>query len=432
MKNNLHRLTAQRRRGINAGITSFCTANELVLEACLEQALRTGENVLVEATANQVNQFGGYTGMRPADYRDFVYSIADRINFPKGKIILGGDHLGPLVWKDLPEREAMAKAEELVRLFVAAGFHKIHLDTSMRLADDPADAPLSDRTVARRGALLFKRCQDAYTQLLSNSPQATQPVYIIGSEVPVPGGTSFHENAVSVTEPEALRQTMAAYKEVFDACGLHEAFRNIIGVVIQPGVEFCDDNVLRYNRAAAHDLTQAAKEFPDIVLEGHSTDYQSATALREMVEDGIAILKVGPALTFSLRKGLFALSFIERELIPEARQAHLIETLERLMLDFPKHWKKYYAGAGTELKQKLRYSYSDRCRYYFSHPDFAAAQEKLFKNLESARVSMGLLHQYLPTQYRKVRDGILPLNPRALVKDCVVELIEDYNFAVRP
>ena len=40
------------------GIASYCTSNELVLEACMEEAGKDGY-VLVEATANQVNQFGG-------------------------------------------------------------------------------------------------------------------------------------------------------------------------------------------------------------------------------------------------------------------------------------------------------------------------------------------------------------------------------------
>ena len=49
------------------------------------------------------------------------------------------------------------------------------------------------------------------------------------------------------------------------------------------------------------------KEFPDICFEGHSTDYQTATDLYNMVTDGSAILKVGPALTYGLREALFSL-----------------------------------------------------------------------------------------------------------------------------
>ena len=53
--------------------------------------------------------------MRPADFRDMVYKIASKLNFPREKIILGGDHLGPLIWSDLCEAEAMENAKNLVK-----------------------------------------------------------------------------------------------------------------------------------------------------------------------------------------------------------------------------------------------------------------------------------------------------------------------------
>ena len=81
--NPIFDLVKRRREGIPAGIPSYCTANEIVIEAVLEQGKRFGDKVLVEATSNQVNQFGGYTGMKPADYRDYVYRIADRIEHLK-------------------------------------------------------------------------------------------------------------------------------------------------------------------------------------------------------------------------------------------------------------------------------------------------------------------------------------------------------------
>ena len=432
MENSLYQLIQRRRHGIPAGIGSFCTAHPLVLEACMEQTLQYGGDLLIEATANQVNQFGGYTGMCPADFRDLVFSIADTLDFPKNRIILGGDHLGPLVWKDLPEPDAMANAVELVRTFVSAGYQKIHLDTSMRLADDPLDAPLTDETIARRGAILFQACETAFETLRQEHPDACPPVYIIGSEVPIPGGAQGPEDSLMITRPEALLRTVTAYRNAFAQHGWSHHMDRIIGIVVQPGVEFGNDDIHRYDRKAARSLTQAAARLPGIVLEGHSTDYQPASLLREMVEDGIAILKVGPALTFSLREGLFALSRIECELIPESQQTHLIEILDQLMANNPSHWEHHYFGTEQELRIKRRYSYSDRCRYYFSHPHFRSAVENLFHNLEKADIPMSLLHQYLPVQYYKVRDGQLPLNPRALVKDCVAELVSDYQYAVYP
>ena len=299
----LRRMLKNRQNGLKfAGIPSFCTANGLVIEACLKQALRFDDCVLIEATANQVNQYGGYTGMKPADFRDFVYRIADQVGFDRDRIILGGDHLGPLTWQKEPESSAMAKSVELVKLFVSAGFKKIHLDTSMRVTDDSREEPLTDETIARRGAILYKACEEAYQELLAKNPREERPAFIIGSEVPIPGGAQEAEDSISVTKPEAVEHTLQAYREQFEKQGIHDAFHNIIGIVVQPGVEFGDEDIFHYNRENALKLTTYMKTHPEIVLEGHSTDYQSPEGLRWMVEDGIAILKVGPASHFHFGK----------------------------------------------------------------------------------------------------------------------------------
>jgi len=428
----LHSILEKRKQGMRyAGIPSFCTANDLVIEACMKQAMRFDDYVLLEATANQVNQFGGYTGMRPKDYRNFVYQIADQIGFPREKIILGGDHLGPLTWQNEPEQDAMAKAIELVKLFVSAGFKKIHLDTSMRVADDDRSVALSTKTIARRGAILYKACEEAYQELKRTNPDEIRPVFIIGSEVPIPGGAQEAEDSVSVTEPAAVEETLRVYREEFEAFGLSDAFENIIGIVVQPGVEFGDSDVFTYDRVKADALVQAMKAHEGIVMEGHSTDYQSPEALREMVEDGIAILKVGPALTFCLREGLFALSMMEKQLVPEDKQAHFIEVMEDTMMRNPGNWKKYYTGTEAEQALKRKFSFSDRCRYYFADQEIKDAIQKLFDNLSNVEIPMSMLHQYMPNQYAKVRSGALNLDPKALAEDCVVHLIEDYNYATK-
>ena len=154
MKHPLKSIVEAQKNGIPKGIYSACTANELVLEAVMERAKKDEEYVLIEATANQVNQYGGYTGMKPADFAKFVYNIAKKTEFPEEKIILGGDHLGPLTWKNQPAEKAMEEAKELIRQFVMAGFTKIHIDTSMHLADDDANARLDTEIIAERRAIL--------------------------------------------------------------------------------------------------------------------------------------------------------------------------------------------------------------------------------------------------------------------------------------
>ncbi len=67
------------------GIPSICSAHPLVIEAAMLRAHREKAPVLIEATCNQVNQDGGYTGMTPEDFTRFVGAIADRIEFPPGE-----------------------------------------------------------------------------------------------------------------------------------------------------------------------------------------------------------------------------------------------------------------------------------------------------------------------------------------------------------
>ena len=162
MKHPIKEILDKRKKGMNSGIASYCTANNIVIETILEYYLDTNDYVLIECTANQVNQFGGYTGMTPAGFRDYVFDIAEKIGFPKDKIILGADHFGPLAWADKNESEAMKNANELVRLAVLAGYTKIHLDTSMFLASDDTSKKLSDETIARRGAELYKTCEESF------------------------------------------------------------------------------------------------------------------------------------------------------------------------------------------------------------------------------------------------------------------------------
>ncbi|WP_159639787.1 class II D-tagatose-bisphosphate aldolase, non-catalytic subunit [Erysipelothrix anatis] len=410
------------------GVYSACTASDLVLEATLEFAKEHNSSVVIEATANQVNQFGGYTGMKPADYREFVYGLADKVGYDKSRIILGGDHLGPLTWTDLNEDEAMKNAVELVYDYVRAGFTKIHLDTSMRVADDSTTEMLSNETIARRSAIMAKASLEAYDELLKENPDAIFPAFIIGSEVPIPGGAQEKEETLAVTSPEDFKETYRVFKETFTEYGVEKVFDAVIGIVVQPGVEFGDEDLFQYNRENAKVLTATLRdEFDNFVFEGHSTDYQTPEHLREMVEDGIAILKVGPALTFALREALFALSHIEDQITTDP--SRFIDVLEETMLASPGNWQKHYHGTDAELAIKRKYSYSDRARYYLPTPAVQAAINKLVANLEATPIPMTLLSQYMPYQYRRIKDGKVSNDPLSLIKDYVKLYLDDYQFA---
>ena len=429
MKHPIQEMMEQRRQGKKCGIPSYCTANPLALEIILKRAKQLQMPVLIEATANQVNQYGGYTGMLPKDFYEMIQKMAGEIGVPEELIILGGDHLGPLTWQNLPEKEAMEKSVELVYQYAKAGFTKIHLDTSMKVADDP-EGLLSTETIARRGAELYKASMKGYEERKAEVPDAMRPVFIIGSEVPIPGGAQEAEDSLSVTSPEAFQDTVATYKHIFEEAGVKEGWKDVVAVVVQPGVEFGDDQVFLYDHDAATALCSALEKYPEVCFEGHSTDYQSAECLKNMVNDGIAILKVGPALTYGLREALFALSFMEKELVPEDKRADFIETLEKVMLAEPGNWQKHYHGDDKQLALARKYSFSDRARYYIGQPEVTKAIDKLFDNLREYPIPMNMLHHYMPVSYTKVRDGILTLDPKELALDGVANFMLDYEYAV--
>lgn len=431
MQNALTKIVTIQKSGKAVGIYSACSANSFVIEAVLKKGLEDNSCVLIESTANQCDQFGGYTGMKPIDFKNYVYEIADKLGFDKNKIFLGGDHLGPLTWTSLNEKEAMANSEVLIDAYVSAGFTKIHVDTSMKVADDDPNVRLSDETIARRGVHLVKVAENAYKKLLETNTDAVEPVYIVGSEVPIPGGSQAAvDEGVQVTKVEDFAATMNTFKDTFEKEGISDVWDRVLGIVVQPGVEEKDSGCTEYDRSKAVELAKAIRTIPDLVFEGHSTDYQTKIKLREMVEDGVAILKVGPGLTFAAREGLYALSFIEDEACKTNGKtpSNFREVLDAEMLKNDKHWKKHYHGTDAEIALKRKYSFSDRSRYYYTTDAVKAAIDTLLDNLKDG-CPLNLLSQFMPIQYTKVREGVLKNDPKELVLDRIGNTIDEYLYA---
>jgi D-tagatose-1,6-bisphosphate aldolase subunit GatZ/KbaZ len=416
-------LVRRHRAGDPVGIYSVCSAHPLVLEASVRLARQMGGLALIEATSNQVNQDGGYTGMRPADFRERVMSIASAEGLAPDRVVLGGDHLGPNCWQDLPAQTAVEKAQVMVTEYVAAGFRKIHLDCSMSCADDPA--VLGDEVIAERSATLC-----AATEAAWRSTGGEPPVYIIGTEVPVPGGAHETLRELAVTTPAAAKATLEAHRVAFARHGAEDAWSRVVGLVVQPGVEFDHHQVIDYVPEKAAMLRRSIESIPGIVFEAHSTDYQTAGALRALVRDHFAILKVGPALTFALREMFWALSDIATELGVTAGQS-LKETVLAEMQRNPRHWKSYYTDPRRQ-KFDLQYSLSDRIRYYWSPPVVDRACARLLDNLSGHDIPLTLISQYMPVQYSAIRAGHLGQGPRDLVLGGVAQVLRNYDRACRP
>lgn len=415
--NALDRVVAQNRGGVAAGLPSFCTANRNALAAVLRLAGSAGLPVLVEATCNQVNQEGGYTGMDPAAFRRFVTELAQECRCPAGSIILGGDHLGPNPWRRQPPEEAMAKAREMVALYAGAGFTKIHLDASMACA---GEGTLLPEEVAGRAAELCAAARDA-------APDPAALRYVIGTEVPAPGGESGDE-AIRVTRPESLRETVETHRLAFAARGLEAEFERIVAVVVQPGVDFGVSSVHRFDPPAVGALAQSILGFPDLVFEAHSTDYQPRAALGALVRSRFAFLKVGPELTFAFREAVLALAEIEKRLLPREARSRVVETLLEEMEAAPGYWQDYYRGGAEAVRLSMLFSLSDRIRYYWQRPGAEAALSQLFDNLSAAGLPRGLVSQFLPSAL-PLLDAEGPAGPARLAERRVAAVARRYYCA---
>jgi D-tagatose-1,6-bisphosphate aldolase subunit GatZ/KbaZ len=404
------------------GITSVCSAHPWTIRAAADQAAEDGSLLLIEATCNQVNQDGGYTGMRPADFRDFVKGLVAQARLPGDRLILGGDHLGPHVWRKLPAEEAMRRAEVMIAQYVRAGFSKIHLDASMPCAGDPDVLP--DTMIAKRAARLAQIAESARAN-------DTGSFYIVGTEVPVPGGAS-HGHALAVTTPEAASQTLAVHKQAFAEAGLADAWSRVVGLVVQPGVEFDNLSVIDYMPSRAQALARWRRENAGgIVFEAHSTDFQRPDAYKALVEDGFAILKVGPGVTFAMREAICALAEIEKLIVAPDAQSNILETIRAVMRDNPVSWQDYYTGSEAEQDMLLFNSYSDRIRYYWPDARIEAALTQLISNLRATPPPEILLSRYLPSQYQRVRARRLAPDPEALILDKIRDALRPYAAACR-
>lgn len=419
MQVGLGQLANMRRTGTPRGITSVCSAHPVVLRAALRHGKATGATVLIEATCNQVNHEGGYTDMVPAAFFALVETIAREEHCPMTQVILGGDHLGPNPWRDQAAEAALSKAEEMVSAYVAAGFSKIHLDCSMGCAGEPA--ALDDETTASRAVRLARVAEDT-----ARKTGNAMPTYVIGTEVPPPGGADHALTTIEPTAADAAKNTLAVHREKFAKEGLSDAFERVVGIVVQPGVEFGNHNVIRYERDKAASLIKVLDDEPNIVFEAHSTDYQGSAPLAELVDDGFAILKVGPELTFVLREALYALDLIASDIIAGYGARPLKAAIEDIMVRQPDNWASHYDG-DTSTQHVLRhYSLSDRIRYYWATDAAQSAVADLMTAMKGQVVPLPVMWQHFAGAEAFADE---PLDPEALLIWSITESLKSYHTA---
>lgn len=408
------------------GIASFCCTDPKVMERVLLNAKERGEYALIEATSNQVNQTGGYVGLTPAQFVERALRIAEKTSFDLKYLVLGGDHIGPLPWKELPAKDAMEKAEKLMESCIKAGYAKIHIDTSMSLGGDPN--PLPEKVKVARSVQLYRTALKAYEERRKSNSGLSKPLFVIGSDVPFPGGQMVADKGtIEITPPENLWHTLDLYQKEFAKAGYEKAFADIIGMVVELGLEF--DEYEGYRSEPVIALKSAMDQFPELVLEAHSTDFQKAETLTSMKHDGVGILKVGPELSYAHREALLALSAIEAELIPEDVRGDYPAVLEAAMVEDPIYWESWYDGDEKELHCQRMHSKLDRGRYYMTVPAVQMAEHKLIQNLKSISVPAELIRKYFPETWEEVQHHGTGNLPEDLIQAEINRVVQKYMEA---
>ena len=403
-------ILARNRAGAVAGLPAWCTAHPETLGAILATYRDDRTPVLIEATCNQVNQEGGYTGLDPAAFRRFVEKIAAGQGVGTDRLILGGDHLGPNPWRDLPADQAMDRARAMVAAYVGAGFTKIHLDASMPCGGED----LPEDVMADRAADLAHVAETA----AAGRPLA----YVIGTEVPVPGGETDGTQGIAITRASSVAHTVDLHRAAFARRGLGAAMDRVVAVVVQPGVDFANDRVIPFDPPRARALAAAAPALGGPVYEAHSTDYQDAAALRGLVAAHFGILKVGPELTFAFRQAVLAL---DRLAALAGLPSGVEVALRSVMAEDSRHWRAYVEPGPDEARMML-YGLSDRVRYYWPRPAVQAAQRALFDGLRAAAPAPGLVAQVTGEMVASVDPARLP---ETIIARMVGDVVARYRTA---
>jgi D-tagatose-1,6-bisphosphate aldolase subunit GatZ/KbaZ len=289
----------------------------------------------------------------------------------------------------------------------------------MTLSNDQGEV-INPELIAQRSAFLAQAAE-----IMNQQSRENQLLYIIGTEVPVPGGLMNEDEGLHITRPEDVHTTIESHRQAFLKIGLDDAWSRVIAVVVQPGVEFGDDFISEYNPEKAQELSSFIED-QRLQYEAHSTDYQPKSALRNLVTDHFSILKVGPNLTYAYREAVFSLAMMETELFPFDEVSNIIAIMDEVMVQYPEYWSGYYHGTPEEKAFKRKFSLSDRIRYYWSQPKVECAFRKLMMNLSNQELPLTLMSQYAPSELNILQEKDLPFTPDNIISTKITHVLDRY------
>ena len=339
-------------------LPSFCSSNFDVLKSIMIFAKYQNFPVLIESTSNQVNQYGGYSGLKPFQFEKKIRRLAKFIKLNNKSLMIGGDHLGPLPWKDLDEATAMKNSKKLVKDCLKAKYEKIHIDTAIICR---GEKKIDRHTV-------IQRCDEILS--VFSKKDFDNVFLVIGTEVPFAGGG--HAIKSSPTTFESIKEEIDLYSTILKK-------KKKFALVIEPGIGFGNFSVIQAKlKNFGKRLIFSKKN--NFVYEAHSSDYQKISSLKKLVKNNFKFLKIGPELTYFYAKSIFKMEEFEKKSYKN-NFSNIKNIILKEMKNNNSYWIDYYKAKKKKLDNLKFNSYLDRLRYYWSSKNILNSKKKLFINI---------------------------------------------------
>jgi len=350
---------------IKKSLPSFCTSNFDVIKAIILYAKVKNLPILIESTSSQVNQFGGYTNNKPYQFKNKIFKICSELNYPKKKIMLGADHLGPFPWLEYKGLTAWKNSINLLKSCIKSNYKKIHIDTCYDLKDQKK---LSKKDIIKKSLDLFKIAKKKNI------------FFVFGTETPFPGSMSNLKEGF--TKVETLKKEVNIYLKYFKTINYKSRF----AYVIEPRMSFSHFKSSKPKILLLKKHVDFSKK-KNFFFEAHSTDYQSQSVLRKLVLNNFKFLKVGPELTFFFLKAILAMEKIEKD-FSKYKKSKITKVLLLNMNKYPTYWQKYYKGSKSYIQKLLLQSQLDRIRYYWDKKEVSKSIFLLKKNINKLKINL--------------------------------------------
>ena len=413
-------------RGERKGIYAVESYNSTVMEAYFRQALVDGSPVLLEISANMLGLPGQSGKISPAEFIEKVKHAAVEAKFPRDRIFLGVNDLGPSLWKDESDEYALKKACVFISDLVGLGFNKLGIHAGEPIKGNPVDEPLAQEIIIGRETALYQAAEGAAADL----PEEEKPLYVINAYPRQEAGRV--ENQRRVVSRKDVEDAVDWYAQIAAAAGLPKMKKRLLAVRIFLGPGYDSENVIPFDSSLLKEMGGCEYGEYTVVLEAQQTDYQSQTVLNQLLDNHFAFLRVGLELTYSMREALFSLAMMENETMvgkPGVYLSNYIIELDRAMQAVPHHWQKYYTGNGFEQLVARKYSFYDRSRFFLEDKEVRKMKKRLYDNLTAHPVPLTVLRQFMPHQFERVAAGVLENKPKALVMDAVRRVLRRYSRA---